>query len=168
VDNSVIRKVTVSTGIISTVAGGATEGVVGELSGYSGDGGPATSAQLNWPNGVAVDSVGNIYIADSNNFVIRKVTVSTGIISTVAGDGGRGNSGDGGLATSAEFGFPNAVALDSAGNIYIVDGNNPVIRKVTVSTGIINTIAGKWHIWVLRRRRSGDQRGPGLAMGHSC
>jgi sugar lactone lactonase YvrE len=130
-----IRKVTASTGLISTVAGDGIEG-------YSGDGGAATSAKLGYPTGVAVDVAGNIYIADYDNYRIRKVTASTGIISTVAGDGTEGYSGDGGAATSAELGLPYGVAVDTAGNIYIADTGNSRIRKVTASTGIISTVAG--------------------------
>jgi sugar lactone lactonase YvrE len=134
-ENNRIRKVTASTGIISTVAGNGTAG-------YSGDGGAATSAEINFPYGVAVDSAGNIYIADFGNQRIRKVTASTGIISTVAGDGIVGYSGDGGPATSAELDSPTGVAVDGAGNIYIADLGNYRIRKVTVSTGKISTVAG--------------------------
>jgi hypothetical protein len=133
--NNRIRKVTASTGDISTVAGNGTAG-------YSGDGGAATSAELYWPYGVAVDMSGNIYIADSTNERIRKVTASTGVISTVAGNGTVGHSGDGGAATSAELDNPHGVAIDGSGNIYIADGYNNRIRKVTVSTGTITTVAG--------------------------
>jgi sugar lactone lactonase YvrE len=135
VDNYRIRKVTVSTGFISTVAGNGTAG-------YSGDGGAATSAELVGPTGVAVDAAGNIYIADSYGDRIRKVTASTGIISTVAGNGFNGHSGDGGPATSAELYYPYGVAVDTVGNIYIADSDNYRIRKVTASTGIISTMAG--------------------------
>jgi hypothetical protein len=138
-DNNRVRKVTVSTGIITTVAGNGTKG-------YSGDGGPATSAELDTVYGpgaaVALDSSGNIYIADQFNNRIRKVTVSTGIITTVAGNGTAGYSGDGGAATSAEINGPDGVALDGSGNIYIADIYNYRIRKITVSTGIITTVAG--------------------------
>ena len=134
-NHNVIRKVTVSTGVITTVAGNGTVG-------YTGDGGLATSAEINNPYGVAVDGSGNIYIADRANSVIRKVTASTGIITTVAGNGTQGYSGDGGPATSAAIYGPPGVAADSAGNIYIADANNDAIRKVTVSTGIITTVAG--------------------------
>jgi uncharacterized protein (TIGR03437 family) len=136
--NNVIRKVTASTGNITTVAGNNQYG-------YSGDGGPATSAELYNPEGVAVDAVGNIYIADSFNNVIRKVTVATGIITTVAGisqiTGVGGFAGDGGLATHALLNYPEGIAVDSSGNLYIADSFNNRIRVVTVS-GFINTIAG--------------------------
>jgi len=119
--NSRIRKVTPD-GIISTVAGTTS-------SGFSGDGGPATSARLNSPTGVAVDTSGNLFIADSNNNRIRKVTPD-GIISTVAGTGASGFSGDGGPATSARLNLPSGVAVDAAGNLFIADTNNSRIRRV--------------------------------------
>ncbi|MGE7271105.1 fibronectin type III domain-containing protein [Brevibacillus panacihumi] len=130
--NNRIRKVDTS-GQISTVAGMGT-------SGYSGDGGPATSAQLNYPNGVTVDSNGNLYIADSSNHRIRKVDTS-GTISTVAGNGNLGYSGDGGPATWYTLNGPTGVAVDGSGNLYIADNSNNRIRKVDVS-GMISTIAG--------------------------
>jgi len=97
--------------------------------GVLGDNGPATSAYLNQPQGVAVDSVGNLYIADWQNNRIRKV--SNGLITTVAGTGTRGYSGDNGLATSAQLAYPAGVAVDSAGNLYIADTSNSRIRKVS-------------------------------------
>jgi uncharacterized repeat protein (TIGR01451 family) len=118
-------------GTVTTVAGNGT-------SGYSGDGGAATSAQLNEPMGLAIDASGNLYIADYGNSSIRKV--SGGVITTVAGNGTSGYSGDGGLATSAELRNPYGVALDSAGNLYIADTYNYRIRKV--SGGVITTVAG--------------------------
>src|SRR5208282_1269376 len=120
-------------GIITTVAGNGTFG-------YNGDNGPATSAELQVPSGVAVDSAGNLYIADSSNNRIRKVDAN-GIITTVAGSDTFGYSGDGGPATSAELYVPYGVAVDSAGNLYIADINNNRIRKVDAS-GIITTVAG--------------------------
>jgi sugar lactone lactonase YvrE len=132
-DNNRIRKVTASTGKISTVAGNGTAG-------YNGDNIAATSAMLNLPTGVALDSAGNIYIADTWNSRIRKVTTA-GIISTVAGNGAAGYSGDGIAATSTKLGEPAAVALDSAGNIYIADTWNNRVREVTTA-GIISTVAG--------------------------
>ena len=134
-DNSRIRKITVATGVITTVAGNGAPGT-------AGDGGPATSANLIAPESVAVDSAGNIYVADPFNPRIRKVTVATGIITTVAGSGTRGFAGDGGPATSANLGTPYGVAVDSAGNIYVADQENSRIRKITFATGIITTFAG--------------------------
>ena len=130
--NEKIVKVNAS-GIISTIAGNGTPG-------YSGDGGPATSAQLNGPNDVSVDGSGNIYIADLYNYRIRKVNTS-GIITTIAGTGTSGFSGDGGPATAAEFKAPGAVSIDGAGNLFITDELNNRIRKID-TTGIITTIAG--------------------------
>ena len=130
-----IRKVAAATGIITTVAGTG-------VSGYSGDGGPATSAQLKSPEGMSFDSAGNLYFADVQNNRIRKITISTGIITTVAGNGTQGYSGDGGPATSAKFFFPHAAVLDGAGNIYVGDQGNARVRKVDAGTGIITTIAG--------------------------
>ena len=116
---SVIRVVLKATGIISTVAGTG-------LYDYTGDGGLATLAQLNFPTAIALDSSGNLYIADTGNNVIRMVLKSTGIISTVAGTGVSGYSGDGGLATLAQLDYPEAMALDAAGDIYVsaYDYNN--------------------------------------------
>ncbi len=119
--------------IIDTVAGN------GE-SGYSGDGGPATEATLYQPEGVAVDAAGNLYIADCHNHCIRKVD-TTGIITTVAGTGEEGYSGDGGLATDARLAYPEDVALDSSGNLYIADRGNLRVRRMDTN-GIITTVAG--------------------------
>jgi sugar lactone lactonase YvrE len=133
--NSRIRKVAASTGIISTVAGNGT-------SAFSGDGGPATSASLYSPTGVAIDANGNLYIADTENSRIRKVNAATGIISTVAGTGTTGFSGDNGIATSATLSSPCGLAVDAAGNLYFADIYNVRVRKVAASTGIITTVAG--------------------------
>ena len=130
--NNRIRKVDTS-GIITTVAGNGTFG-------FSGDGGPATSASLRNPQRVVLDSAGNLFIVDLSNNRIRKVDTS-GIITTVAGDGIFGFSGDGGPATSASLRNPTGVALDSAGNLFIADLSNFRIRKVDTS-GIITTVAG--------------------------
>jgi sugar lactone lactonase YvrE len=129
-----IRKISAS-GTISTVAGTGS-------CGYSGDGGLATSATLNAPYGVAVDRTGNVFIADTTNCVIRKVSSSNVQISTVAGTGSCGYSGDGGLATSAQINQPYGVAVDSLGNIFIADYKNSVIREVSASNGSISTFAG--------------------------
>jgi sugar lactone lactonase YvrE len=133
-DNNRIRKV--AAGFISTVVN--TSGAAGS----SGDGGLATEAKLDKPNGVWADASGNIYIADTDNHRIRKVTAATGIISTVAGTGLAGSSGDGGSATLAKFNKPRSVFVDSALNIFIADMENDRIRKVTAATGIISTVAG--------------------------
>jgi uncharacterized protein (TIGR03437 family) len=131
-----VRKVDVATGIITTVAGNST--TLG-LGGFSGDGGPATSAALNSPDGVAIDSAGNIYIADNGNQRIRKVD-TTGKISTLAGIGfvTSEDTGDGGPANKAELTSISDVAVDNAGNVYIADQEH--IRQVNTS-GIINTVA---------------------------
>jgi sugar lactone lactonase YvrE len=121
------------TGIISTIAGNGTAA-------YRGDGGAATSAELNRPYQIAMDSNGNLYIADSANNRIRKVTPA-GVISTVAGDGMLGYSGDGGPAVNAHLWSPYGVAVDSSGNLYIADTDNYRIRKVD-SSGVISTVAG--------------------------
>jgi uncharacterized protein (TIGR03437 family) len=130
VDDNTVLRLDAVTGIVTRVAGNGSTG-------FSGDGGPATSAQLYFPTGVAVDSAGNLYIADTFNFRIRKV--SNGIITTAAGNGSGGYSGDGGPATSARL-DPEDVAVDSASNLYIADTNNFCIRKV--SNGVITTVAG--------------------------
>ena len=133
--NQRVRKITASTGIISTIAGTGT-------SGFSGDGGAATSAQINNPAAVAVDASGNIYISDQYNQRIRKITASTGNISTIAGTGTYSYTGDGGAATSATFQNPAGIEIDGSGNIYIADLFNHVVRKITASTGVISTVAG--------------------------
>lgn len=130
--NSRIRRVSAN-GIITTVAGNGAGG-------YSGDGGPAQSAQLWSPTGVALDGAGNFYIADYNNNRVRKVSTN-GIITTVAGTGTQGAAGDGGLATKAQMVWPSGVAVDGSGNLLIVDSGNNSIRKVTTG-GIISTAAG--------------------------
>ena len=131
--NDAVREVNTS-GIINTVAGNGTPG-------YSGDHGPATAAQLRTPAGVSVDASGNLFIADEGNKVIREVNTS-GIITTVAGNGTAGTSGDGGPATSAELSDPFGVVADNAGNLYIADCGGNSVRKVSGATGQISTYAG--------------------------
>lgn len=135
ISNHRIRKITVSTGIITTIAGTGVPG-------YNGDGILATAAQINVPSALAFDSNGDLYFTDRSNHRIRKITTSTGIISTVAGTGTGSYNGDGILATTAQLNYPNEVSFDASGNLYIADWNNHRVRKVNYSTGIITTIAG--------------------------
>jgi sugar lactone lactonase YvrE len=133
--NHRVRKVTAA-GVISTVTGNGTAG-------SSGDSGPATSATLSSPQGVALDRAGNLYIADSSSNVVREVNASTGIITTVVGVAGSGSfSGDGGAATSAHLNGPSGMAFDTAGDLYLADQSNNRIRMVSASTGFITTVAG--------------------------
>ena len=110
------------------------------VNGYSGDGSPATSAQLNNPYGVALDAAGNIYITDTNNQRIRMVSAATGIITTVAGTGRSGYAGDGGPSTSAQLSFPRGMLVDASGKIYVSDAQNNVIRLLTVAPPAIGGV----------------------------
>jgi len=146
--NSVVRRVTLD-GTITTVAGTfqlSAPPFSGPVGGYGGDGGPATLAKLDNPSDVAMDGAGNLYIADSGNFAIRRVALD-GMITTVAGNPQHapsfGYSGDGGPATSALLYSPTGIAVDGAGNLYIADHFNQVVRKVSTS-GTITTVAGKY------------------------
>lgn len=129
-----ILKLAAGTGAVSIVAGNGTKA-------FSGDGDLATAAALNDPRAVAVDSAGDLYIADTNNRRIRKVAKATGIITTVAGNGTKSSTGDGGAATSATLNVVEGVAVDNAGNIYIADFFGAGIRKVDAGTGIITKVA---------------------------
>jgi len=138
--NNRIRRVNSVTGFISTIAGNGTAG-------FGGDGGLASAAVLNTPQGLALDATGNLFFVDTGNYRIRRVDAKTGIISTVAGNGGRGFSGNGGPATDAMFNFigngvPPQVALDAAGDLFIADQFNQQIRRVDAKTGIITTVVG--------------------------
>jgi sugar lactone lactonase YvrE len=127
-----VQKVTPA-GVATTIAG------TGQL-GFAGDGGPATQAQLDDPDGLAVDGQGDVYIADSENQRVREVTAG-GIIRTIAGTGAAGFSGDGGPATAAQLATPDGVAVNADGNVYIADGANNRVRQVTPA-GVIRTVAG--------------------------
>ncbi len=133
--NSRIRKITISTGMISTIAGTGTVG-------YNGDGILAVNAQITNPSALVFDGNGDLYFTDRGNNRIRKITVSTGMISTVAGTGTGGYNGDGIAATAAQLSGPNEVAFDANGNLYIADWFNNRVRKVDKITGMISTIAG--------------------------
>ena len=135
--NDRIRKINTS-GVITSIAGNGYNSPT--AGGYSGDGGPATAAALFWPDGVTLDTSGNVFIADTYNNCIRKIDVS-GIITTIAGSGIAGFSGDDSAATIAKLNEPPGVAVDGVGNIFIADYNNSRIRKVDVS-GKITSIAG--------------------------
>jgi DNA-binding beta-propeller fold protein YncE len=133
--NDVVREVT-SDGTIHLVAGNGTEG-------HSGNGGQATSAELDDPQDIAVDGQGDVFIADAENNEIREV-LPNGVISDFAGNGTAGYSGDGGPATAAELNDPSGVAVDSDGNVYIADSANNLIRRVDAKTGEITTVAGNY------------------------
>ncbi len=144
--NDRIRRVDAFTGIITTVAGngtptGSIDGEGGDPTDDLGDGGPAVDASLFDPFDVVADSSGNLYLADFGNHRIRKVDTS-GIITTVAGTGVAGFSGDGGPATEAQLNGPTGLAFDHSGNIYIADWTDYRIRKIEAATGIITTVAG--------------------------
>ncbi len=125
-----IRKIT-RDGLVTTIAGTGSPG-------HSGDGGKATLAELDTPVGVAVDRLGNLYFSEPNNHLVRRINLNTGIIQTIAGDGTAGNSGDGGPATLARLDGPWGLAVDAAGNLYIADAAQDVIRKISTN-GVITT-----------------------------
>ena len=133
--NHEIRKVTALTGIVTLVVGSTSPG-------YSGDGGAAAAARLRLPAAIVVAANGDMYIADTGNDAVRKVTAATGIATTYAGTGTTGYTGDGGAATSARLSGPQGLVLAANGDLYIADTGNNVIRKVTAATGVITTFAG--------------------------
>lgn len=135
VANHRVRRLDLKTGQLTTIAGCGTIG-------YSGDGGPATKAQLNEPYEVRFDGDGNMFFVEMKNHLIRRVDAKTGVISTVAGTGKAGYSGDGGPARNARMRTPHSIALDADGNIYVADIGNHRIRRIDAKTGIISSIAG--------------------------
>ena len=134
-NGNAVKSIDAVTGIITTIAGAATAG-------YSGDGGIASLASLNGPTGICVDATNNIFIVDAGNNRIRKITAATGIITTIAGTGTSGYSGDGGAATAAKISDVTAICVNTAGDIYFSDQSTTRIRKVAAVTGIISAIAG--------------------------
>jgi hypothetical protein len=138
IDNNRVRQIDLGTGVITNFAGTGFLGF-----GYAGDGGPAQTAWLQMPEGVATDADGNVYIGDVLNCVVRKVDIVTNIISRVAGvPGSCTPGGDGGSALAARFSIPRRVALDAAGNLYVLDTGSRTVRRVNATTGIITTVAG--------------------------
>lgn len=133
--HDIVIKVDMSTGSCSTHCGNGHQG-------STGDGGSATGCTLLVPSGVAVDASGNTYVIDCGASKIRKVDATTGIITTFAGVGSSGFTGDGGAATAARLNRPSGIAIDAAGNVFISDEGNQRIRKIDVATGIITTVAG--------------------------
>ncbi len=133
--NHIIRRWDPKTATLSTVAGSGKKG-------YAGDGGPALSAKLNEPYEIRFDDRGNLFFVEMQNHLVRKVDGQTGRISTVAGSGKPGFSGDGGPAIKAMLNRPHSIALDKAGNLYICDIGNHRIRRVNLKTGLIETFAG--------------------------
>ena len=133
--NQCVREVNARSGTITTVAGNG-------IAGYSGDGGGATTAELNYPAGIALGPTGDLFIADYANNRIRRASLQSGTITTVAGNGTGGYSGDGGAATNAELNMPSGVFVDQAGDIFIADSANNLVRRVDAGTGVIATVAG--------------------------
>lgn len=133
--NHRIRRVDATSHVITTIAGS-------NGSGFSGDGGLATSATLFSPFSVALDPQGNLLIADADNNRLREVMAPSNTIETIVGDGGRGFSGDDGAALAARLGAPQGLALDTAGNVYIADTGRHRVRKIEAATGIIRLVAG--------------------------
>jgi cysteine-rich repeat protein len=133
--NSQIRRIDGRNNGITTIAGNG-------FGGYSGDGGPATVAELNGPMSLALDNQGNVLIADTSNHRIRRVDGQTGVITTIAGTGAPGFAGDGGIATASQLKNPSGIAIDGQGNIYVADTSNARIRRVDGSDGTITTLAG--------------------------
>ncbi|MBI5410881.1 MAG: hypothetical protein HZA21_02710 [Nitrospirae bacterium] len=144
------RRAGKSKAVIATVAGNGSQD-------FNGDGGTATAASLSNPRAIAVDAAGNIYISDSTNNRVRKVDAATGNITTVAGNGARDFSGDGGPAAKASLAFPMGLTVDREGNLFIADARNHRIRRVDAKTGVITTVAGQGI------RGLGGDNGPALS-----
>lgn len=134
-DNQRVRRLDLRTGKTTTIAGSGAKG-------YGGDGGPATEARLNMPHEVQFDAAGHLYIAERDNHAVRKVAAKSGIISTLAGTGVAGFSGDGGAAAAAQLRQPHAIIVDRRNGLLICDIGNHRIRRVDLASGVIETFAG--------------------------
>jgi len=130
--NNLIRKIVISTGVVTTVAGTGSNG--------SADNTTGTSASFNYPSGITTDGT-NLYVADSNNHLIRKIVISTGVVTTVAGVAGSTGSADNTTGTSASFNYPSGITTDGT-NLYVAETSNHLIRKIVISTGVVTTVAG--------------------------
>lgn len=129
-----IRRIA-SDGTITTIAGTGAKG-------FSGDGGPARLATFNLPHEIRFDAAGDLYVVDMSNHAVRKIALKTGVITTIAGDGQPGYAGDGGPAIAARFRQPHSIQFDRAGNLFVCDIGNHVIRRIDARTGVISTFAG--------------------------
>jgi hypothetical protein len=129
--NNLIRKIVISTGVVTTVAGTGSNGSAN---------GTGTSASFNYPSGITTDGT-NLYVADSNNHLIRKIVISTGVVTTVAGVAGSTGSADNTTGTSASFNYPSGITTDGT-NLYVAETSNHLIRKIVISTGVVTTVAG--------------------------
>jgi sugar lactone lactonase YvrE len=134
--NHRIRRIDATTGIITTLAGSGIQG-------FSGDNGPALQASIDSPTGLAVDASGNLYLADTHNHRLRRVDASTGVITTIAGNGVASYAGDSAAANTASLALPKGLAVDASGNLYLADSANHRIRRVDGATGIITTVVGQ-------------------------
>jgi NHL repeat len=132
--NARIRKIDLRTGVVTNFAGTGVPG-------FTGDGGPAVTAQLGGPGDLAVDNAGNVYFADPYNARVRRISAATGVITTVAGNGSNSDNGKSGPAVTVGIGVLSGIAVDVAGNVYVSNGADRV-HKISVSTGIITTVAG--------------------------
>jgi len=131
-----VERIDHATGLLTTVAGNGIQG-------YAGDGGLATAASIDSPSGIALDAAGDLFLADTHNQRVRRVDAVTGVITTVAGTGQPGFSGDSAAASGAALSLPRGLAMDGAGNLFVVDSRNQRIRRVDAGTGLITTIAGE-------------------------
>src|SRR4051794_13987055 len=134
-DNQRIRRLDLKSRVVTTIAGSGERG-------HSGDGGPATAAALNMPHEIQFDRSGNLFIAERDSHVIRKVDMKSGVISTVAGTGVAGFSGDGGAATQAQLRQPHSLVFDRDGSLLVCDIGNQRIRRIRLDSGTIETYAG--------------------------